>query len=351
MLFLSGMAHAQALTLSASGSTMIQVDQNVTFINSTSSGTPPYTYAYSVIDSGNANALGNGEASVAGNTIMFLAANTYAVIETATDSTGATVTSSPVLVTVSTIPPSITLSASGSTAIATGQNVTFANSTTSGTPPYTYAYSVIDSNSADAMAKGEASIAGNQITFAMPGTYQVSETVTDSTGATGTSSEVAITVSAGATPPTITGTPSNYVDPAAAATSAGSTETYTTPTATDQYGTALTPTCTPASGSTFPIGNTAVTCTAADAYGNAASTTFTVTIGPQIATSTVPSTATTTAPTTTVAPAVNATPAVTTPAPNAGDMLPLIGTGVAIAVAVAAGVAYSRIYRRRRTWR
>ena len=37
-------------------------------------------------------------------------------------------------------------------------------------------------------------------------------------------------------------------------------------------------TCTPASGSTFPIGATTVTCTATDARGNTGSASFTVTV-------------------------------------------------------------------------
>ena len=39
-------------------------------------------------------------------------------------------------------------------------------------------------------------------------------------------------------------------------------------------------TCTPASGSTFPVGSTQVTCTATDIAGNTATKTFTVTVTP-----------------------------------------------------------------------
>ena len=53
---------------------------------------------------------------------------------------------------------------------------------------------------------------------------------------------------------------------------AGTTATYTTPTATDGGGGVLPVTCTPASGSSFRPGKTTVTCTA----GNAGSTIFTV---------------------------------------------------------------------------
>jgi hypothetical protein len=37
-------------------------------------------------------------------------------------------------------------------------------------------------------------------------------------------------------------------------------------------------TCTPASGSTFPLGATTVTCSATDTAGNTGSSTFTVTV-------------------------------------------------------------------------
>lgn len=55
--------------------------------------------------------------------------------------------------------------------------------------------------------------------------------------------------------------------------------TYSRPTASDVGGPANpTVTCTPGSGSTFPIGTTSVTCSATDAAGNTASTTFSITI-------------------------------------------------------------------------
>ncbi len=48
--------------------------------------------------------------------------------------------------------------------------------------------------------------------------------------------------------------------------------------ATDNCDTSITPVCMPASGSTFPIGTTTVTCTATDAAGNSAQCSFTVTV-------------------------------------------------------------------------
>ena len=49
-------------------------------------------------------------------------------------------------------------------------------------------------------------------------------------------------------------------------------------TATDGLGGTVTTVCTPASGSTFPVGTTPVTCTATDLVGNEATTAFTVTV-------------------------------------------------------------------------
>jgi X-Pro dipeptidyl-peptidase len=58
----------------------------------------------------------------------------------------------------------------------------------------------------------------------------------------------------------------------------GTAVSYTNPTATDNEDPNPTVTCTPASGSVFPIGLTTVTCTAKDANGNTSSGTFTVTV-------------------------------------------------------------------------
>lgn len=64
------------------------------------------------------------------------------------------------------------------------------------------------------------------------------------------------------------------------ATSAnGAVITYSA-TATDAHGNQLTPTCTPASGGTFPVGVTVVSCTATDSAGNSATETATMTVFP-----------------------------------------------------------------------
>ena len=66
---------------------------------------------------------------------------------------------------------------------------------------------------------------------------------------------------------------------AEATSSAGAVVNYVLPTATDNYDASVTVNCAPASGTTFAMGDTTVTCTATDAHGNAATpTTFKVTV-------------------------------------------------------------------------
>jgi hypothetical protein len=77
------------------------------------------------------------------------------------------------------------------------------------------------------------------------------------------------------TPPALT-VPSNISVPAAGPSGAAVTFSAT---ATDLVSDPVTPTCTPASGSTFPVGTTTVACSAQDAAGNtSAPKTFTVTV-------------------------------------------------------------------------
>ncbi|GAB3440068.1 hypothetical protein GCM10027517_14160 [Phycicoccus ginsengisoli] len=63
---------------------------------------------------------------------------------------------------------------------------------------------------------------------------------------------------------------------ATATSSAGATVTYTSPTATDLVDGQTAVTCDRASGSTFPLGTTTVTCSSTDAHGNIGTTHFTV---------------------------------------------------------------------------
>jgi hypothetical protein len=94
----------------------------------------------------------------------------------------------------------------------------------------------------------------------------------DESGNTGTAS-FTVTV-ADTTKPIVTVPASFSVN---SSTSAGAVVTYTA-SASDSVDGALTPTCTPASGTTFGPGVTTVTCTATDAHSNTGSASFTVTV-------------------------------------------------------------------------
>jgi hypothetical protein len=104
------------------------------------------------------------------------------------------------------------------------------------------------------------------------GTHAVSCSVTDSAGAT-TPGGFEVTV-VDTTAPTLSGVPSDVHvttgDPGGVAVS------FATPSATDIVDPSPTVGCLPASGSTFPVGATDVTCTARDASGNARKTSFAV---------------------------------------------------------------------------
>lgn len=65
---------------------------------------------------------------------------------------------------------------------------------------------------------------------------------------------------------------------ATATSASGAVVTFNAPTATDIVDGAVPAACDKASGSTFPLGSTTVTCTATDAAGNTGSETFTVTV-------------------------------------------------------------------------
>ena len=93
----------------------------------------------------------------------------------------------------------------------------------------------------------------------------------DATSATGTFTVTVVDTTA----PTIAGSPSASVD---AAGPEGAVVTYALPTASDAVDGAVAVSCAPASGTTFPVGTTLVTCTARDAAGNTATSTGTVAV-------------------------------------------------------------------------
>jgi hypothetical protein len=104
------------------------------------------------------------------------------------------------------------------------------------------------------------------------GSTQVSCSATDTAGNTGTATFNVIV--SDVTPPVVTVPADITVE---AATSAGTVVNFTA-TAFDAVDGVLTPTCTPASGSTFHIGLTQVRCTATDAATNMGEATFNIAV-------------------------------------------------------------------------
>lgn len=95
------------------------------------------------------------------------------------------------------------------------------------------------------------------------------------TGALGNTGRATLTVTVvDRTPPVVTVPPNNTEE----ATGPGGAVVTFSASATDLVDGAVPVTCTPPSGSTFPIGDTTVTCTTRDSAGNDASGSFTVTV-------------------------------------------------------------------------
>jgi hypothetical protein len=105
------------------------------------------------------------------------------------------------------------------------------------------------------------------------GATTVNCSATDSGGLTATGS-FSVTV-VDTTPPAFGDLPSPAVE---TADPTGRTVSYSTPRADDLVDASPSVGCLPASGSSFPIGTTPVTCTATDASGNTASATFDVSV-------------------------------------------------------------------------
>jgi len=105
-----------------------------------------------------------------------------------------------------------------------------------------------------------------------PGVYSVYARAFDAAG-NSSSSGYTITVS-GAQPPTLTVPKSIVVE----ATKPDGAPVKFSASAHDYKGVGLTVTCTPRSGSLFPMGTTTVSCSTADSYGNRVTKTFTITV-------------------------------------------------------------------------
>lgn len=105
------------------------------------------------------------------------------------------------------------------------------------------------------------------------GSHQVDCTATDVAGNISVPASFSVTV-VDTTPPAIT-VPATTTAEATGAS--GASVTYSA-SATDLVNGSVAPSCLPSSGSTFPIGDTTVTCTASDLTGNSDSASFTVSV-------------------------------------------------------------------------
>jgi len=111
-------------------------------------------------------------------------------------------------------------------------------------------------------------------------TFPVGQTTVNCTASDGTNTANAsfiVTVTfVDTTAPVISNVPSNRVVEANGPS--GSVVSYTGPTATDAAEGPKPVSCSPTSGSTFPLGGTTVNCTASDSHGNTSTASFTVTV-------------------------------------------------------------------------
>ena len=162
--------------------------------------------------------------------------------------------------------------------------------------------------------------------------------------------------------PPVLSLPGNISTPAIGANGAPATFVVS---ALDAADGAVTPSCDHGSGDTFPIGPTVVRCTATDSEGNSSAGSFTVTIGPLVATATATPTATGT-PTATATGTATGTPTATgtatatsTPVDSSGGggtgtgggaATPEVGSGGLLATALVP-IGIVLLYRRRRARR
>ncbi len=111
-------------------------------------------------------------------------------------------------------------------------------------------------------------------------TFPVGQTTVNCTASDGTNTaNAAFTVTVtfiDTAAPTFSGVPANRVVEANGPS--GSLVSYPAPTATDAVEGPKPVSCSPTSGSTFPLGGTTVTCTASDSHGNTSSASFAVTV-------------------------------------------------------------------------
>ena len=121
----------------------------------------------------------------------------------------------------------------------------------------------------------------------------------------GLSNSVSVTIKIDKTAPVLS-LPANITTPATGPS--GAAVTYTA-TATDNFDSSVTANCAPASGSTFSIGTTPVSCSSTDAAGNIAADSFQVTVQDTVTSTAASTTSTSTVTATATPPVVTSTPA------------------------------------------
>lgn len=127
---------------------------------------------------------------------------------------------------------------------------------------------------------GSIVIGGAVVNTAAPGAYIVTYNVTDTHGNAATTVSRTVNVS-DVTAPVISGIPSDIVVEQVG--NAAATVNYTNPTANDDVDGSVAVLCSPASGSAFSYGLTAVLCNATDLASNVANASFNVTVQDTIA--------------------------------------------------------------------
>jgi hypothetical protein len=191
------MVNPRITIASPTASPHVDTNQAITlFANGISGGNGHYT-TEQWYDAGttNTNSSGTPVASGLNTTDTQSAQGTYYYYLTVSDGNSTTAAITPPLP-VNVSNPSISITPS-ETSINVGGNVTFTKTTTGGTLPYSFNYSV---NNTSGVTNG-VTISNNTITFANTGIYNVTESLTDNTGITANSPTVTIVVSAPAPQP------------------------------------------------------------------------------------------------------------------------------------------------------
>ncbi len=214
-------------------------------------------YTVSALDTVDGDISGSATCTIASGATFAL--GTATVTCSATDAAGNTGSDSATVTVVDTTPPVITLNGSSSVNLTVGASYVDAGAT---------AVDIVD---------GSVSVTtgGDTINTSVPGVYVITYNAIDAAGNPAVEKTRTVTVSDVNAP--VINTQTNIVTEATGP--AGATVTYPAVTATDDADGTIPTSCTPVSGSTFPLGTTQVACTATDSSGNVgAGVAFSVTV-------------------------------------------------------------------------